>query len=137
MTDFVDWNVKNGQQGTSLLPVGFSEELIAVFKMKKNRKLPPNLTKNPKFSSFQSFYAIFVKFSIDFVDWNDGMLKTVIKVRICCPVVSYEEITVVFKLKKSQIGTEIDKKPKILQFLKFLYAIFVKFNICIPKFMSN
>ena len=63
------------------------------------------------------------------MDWNDGMLKTVIKVRICCPVVSYEEITVVFKLKKSQIGTEIDKKPKILQFLKFLYAIFVQFSI--------
>ena len=28
------------------------------------------MTKNPKFSKFQSFYAIFVKFSTDFVDWN-------------------------------------------------------------------
>ena len=28
------------------------------------------MTKNPKFSNFQSFYAIFVKFSTDFVDWN-------------------------------------------------------------------
>ena len=30
------------------------------------------MTKNPKFSKFQSFYAIFVKFSTDFVDWNVG-----------------------------------------------------------------
>ena len=28
------------------------------------------MTKNPKFSNFQSFYAIFVKFSTDFVNWN-------------------------------------------------------------------
>ena len=28
------------------------------------------MTKNPKFSKFQNFYAIFVKFSTDFVDWN-------------------------------------------------------------------
>ena len=28
------------------------------------------MTKNPKFSNFQSFYAIFVKFATDFVDWN-------------------------------------------------------------------
>ena len=28
------------------------------------------MTKNPKFSKFQSFHAIFVKFSRDFVDWN-------------------------------------------------------------------
>ena len=28
------------------------------------------MTKNPKLSKFQSFYAIFVKFSTDFVDWK-------------------------------------------------------------------
>ena len=35
-----------------------------------------------------------------------GMLKIDIKVKICCAVVFYEEMI-------SQIGTEIDKKPKI------------------------
>ena len=46
-----------------------------------------------------------------------GMLKTVIKVRMCCPIVFYEEIITDFKFKKFQIGTEIDKifkLPKIL-----------------------
>ena len=52
-----------------------------------------------------------------------GMFKTVIKVRSWCPVVFYEEIIAVFELKKSQIGTEIDKKPKNFQFSKFLCNI--------------
>ena len=54
-----------------------------------------------------------------------GMLKTVIKVRISCPVVFLKRIGV-FKLKKiSQIGTEIYKKH-ISNFQSF-YADFVKF----------
>ena len=54
------------------------------------------------------------------------MLKTVIEVRVCCAVVFYEKLIVVFKLKFSQIGTEIDKNPKILSF-QFFCAAFVKF----------
>ena len=49
-----------------------------------------------------------------------GMLKTVIKVRICCAVVFCEEIIAVFKLKFSQIGTKIDKKPETFNLSKFL-----------------
>ena len=50
-----------------------------------------------------------------------GMLKTVIKVKLCCAVVFYEEIIAVFMLKSSQIGTEIDKKPKFFKvFMQFL-----------------
>ena len=30
----------------------------------------PQKDKNSKFPDFQRFYAIFVQFSIDFVDWN-------------------------------------------------------------------
>ena len=48
------------------------------------------------------------------------MLTMVIKVRICCPIVFYEGIIAVFKLKKSQIGTELDKKHKIFKLSKFL-----------------
>ena len=43
----------------------------------------------------------------------------VTNVRLCCPVGCSEELTAVLKLKNSQIGTEIDKKPKIFQFSKF------------------
>ena len=48
------------------------------------------------------------------------MLKTVIKVRIGCAVVFYEEKFAVFMLEISQIGTELDKKPKISELLMFL-----------------
>ena len=33
-------------------------------------KLQPKMTKNPKLSNFQSFYAIIVEISSDFVGWN-------------------------------------------------------------------
>ena len=57
-----------------------------------------------------------------------GMLKTVIKVRICCAVVFYEEKIAIFKLKNFQIGTEIDKKTQSFKTFKVFYAIFVKFD---------
>ena len=49
--------------------VGFSEEIIAVFEMKKS-PLEPKMTKIPKFSNFQRFHAFFTSFLTDFVDWN-------------------------------------------------------------------
>ena len=45
-------------------PVVFYEEMIAVFMLKSISKWPRNRQKKPKFSRFQSFYAIFVNFSI-------------------------------------------------------------------------
>ena len=51
-------------------PVGFSEDIIAVFFMKKNHELTPKLTKIPKLSIFQNVYEFFFKFSTDVVDWN-------------------------------------------------------------------
>ena len=51
-------------------PVGFSEEVIAVFNWKKSRIDTEN-DKNPKIFQFsQSVYAFFPKFLTDFVDWN-------------------------------------------------------------------
>ena len=55
------------------------------------------------------------------------MLKMVIKVRICCRVVFFEEIIAVFKLKTSQIGTEIYKKNTKTSNFQCFYAVFVKF----------
>ena len=57
--DFVDKNVDNAQHGTSSLSSRLSEEIIAVFQMKKID------TEN-----FQSFNATFVKLLPDFVDWS-------------------------------------------------------------------
>ena len=44
-------------------------EIIAVFMLKKSQ-IGTEIDKNPKFSNVQSFYAVFVKFMTDFVDWN-------------------------------------------------------------------
>ena len=48
------------------------------------------------------------------------MLKTVVRVRICCAVMFHEELIAVFKLKKTRIGTEFYKKPIIFQFSEIL-----------------
>ena len=97
--------------------VGFPEELIAVFKLKKS-KLAPNLRKNPQnFPIFKNFMQLLSKIRQTL---RIGMLKTVVKVRICRAVVFYEKIITVFMLKNFQIGTEIDKKPKIFKLSMFL-----------------
>ena len=44
-------------------PVAIYEEINAVFRGKN-----PKMTKHQNFPDLQRFYAIFVKFSIDFVD---------------------------------------------------------------------
>ena len=38
--------------------------------MLKKSQIGTEIDKNPKFSNVQSFYAVFVKFMTDFVDWN-------------------------------------------------------------------
>ena len=75
------------------------------------------MTKDRKFSNIQSFNAIFVKFSTDFVDWNieksqqeTSSLSSSLFRRDNCG----------FKVKSFQIGNETDKKPKIFKLSKFL-----------------
>ena len=105
--------LKTVDKGQVCCQVGFSEELIAVFKLKKKLKLAPYLTENnPKFPIFQNFHTI-VEIPTDFAI---GKLKTVIQVRYCCAVVFNEEMIAVFMLKMSHIGSEIDKKPKFFEF---------------------
>ena len=82
------------------------------------------MTKIPRFLNFFRFYAIFVKFSADFVDWNveksqegTSLLSSSLLGRGNCG----------FRDKKiSQIGTEIHKKPKNFK-LSMFYAVFVIF----------
>ena len=57
------------------------------------------MTKIPKFSNFQSFYAFFVRFSTDFVDSNVLMVQ---QGNFGCPVVFCEEFIAVFQVKMSQ-----------------------------------
>ena len=70
MTDLVDWNDENAQHGKILLSSRLFRRDNCCFLNEKNLKLKPKMTKNPKFSDFQSFYAIVVEIATDFVDWN-------------------------------------------------------------------
>ena len=74
------------------------------------------MTTVPKFSTFQNFYEIFVKFLTDFVDWNvkdqqgKGLLSSGLFRKVYC----------VFQTKMSQIDNENDKNTKTFQFSKIL-----------------
>ena len=57
-----------------------------------------------------------------------GKVQRVNKEQICCPVGFSEELIAVFKLKKTQIITEFDKKPKFFQFLKSFMQMLSKFR---------
>ena len=70
LTDFVDWIVEKSEQGTSSLSSSVLWRDNCGFQVEKYLKVAPKKTKNTKFSNFQSFYAVVVKFMTDFVDWN-------------------------------------------------------------------
>ena len=60
------------------------------------------------------------------------MFKTLNMAGIRCPVGFSEELSAVFKVKKSQVGTEMDKKPKRFKLSKFLGSfcqIFDQFGV--------
>ena len=73
------------------------------------------MTKIQNFSSFQSFYAIFVNFSKDIVI---GMLERVNKEQVGCPEAFSEELTAVFKLKT--ISNWHRNRQKTIKISKFL-----------------
>ena len=79
--------------------------------------MTPKITKNPKVSKFQRFYAFLLTFRQ--ISWIPMFLR-VNKEKIGSPVVFYEEINAMFKKKMSETDTEDDKNPKIFQFSKFL-----------------
>ena len=56
------------------------------------------------------------------------MMKTFIKVAVCYPVVLKDEIVSVFRLKMSQLDTEIDKNLKFYNFQSFMQFFFKIFN---------
>ena len=79
----VDWNVKKGQQGKSLLPSSLFRKVYCSFLNENGLKLVPKMTELPKFSYFQSFYAFFPKFRQS--SWM-GMSKRVNKESMYSPV---------------------------------------------------
>ena len=95
-------------------PIGFSEEMIAVFHLNKSQ-INTEHDKNNRIIHFSKISCI--------KDWN---VERVNKERMCCPVGFYEEFIAVLLVKVSQIDTENDKSPKIFQFSKCL-CIFSKF----------
>ena len=109
--------LKTVVRGRICCAIIFYEELIAVFKLKKKLELEPNLTKTNNFPVFKNFMQLLSKFR---QTSRIEMLKTVVRVRICCAVRFHEESIAVFKLKKTRIGTEFYKKPIIFQFSKSL-----------------
>ena len=58
--------LKTFNKAQTRCPIVFYEEINAVF---FKRKILLKMTKITNFPDFQSFYATFVKFSTDFVDW--------------------------------------------------------------------
>ena len=51
-------------------PILFYEETIAVFKLNEISQIGTETDKKLRISTFQRFYAVFVKFMTVFVDWN-------------------------------------------------------------------
>ena len=98
MTDFVDWKVKKGQQGTRLLSSRLFGRVNCGFQVEKKLKLAPNLTKKPQnFPIFKNFMQLSKFRQTSRIE----MLKTVNKEQVCCPVGFSEELISVFKLKKN------------------------------------
>ena len=92
------------------------------------------MTKNTKFSNFQSFYEFFVIVSTDVVDWI--VLKGQ-QENVGCPLVFYEGIIAIFGMKMSQIVTENNENLKIFVFFPHALSIGTlkrvnKKRICCP-----
>ena len=120
MTDFVDWKVKKGQQGTRLLSSRLFRRVNWGFQVEKKLKLAPNLTKKTQnFPIFKNFMQLSKFRQTSRIE----MLKTVNKEQVCCPVGFSEELISVFKLKKKlKLAPNLTKNPKFSNFQKF-YAI--------------
>ena len=106
-------------------PVGFSKEIISVFQIKES-KLTPKMTKIPRLSIFQSFYAFSVNLlRLHGLECFEGSTRR----RFGCPVVVFEEFCAFFKMENisENDNTENDKNPKIFHFSKIL-SIFSKFS---------
>ena len=88
----MDWNIEKGQQGKNVLFRRFLWNSFLLFFLWQCLKLTPKMTKNPKISNFQRFYAFFDKISTVFVDSKvlRGQKET-----FRCPVGSFEEIIAV------------------------------------------
>ena len=131
-TEFVDWNVENAQRdrnGRNSLSSMLFRRDNGCFLNEKYIKFKPKMTKNPKFSKFQSFYAIFVKFSTEFVDWNVENAQRDRNGRNSLSSMLFRRDNGCFLNEKYiKFKPKMTKNPKFSKFQSF-YAIFVKFSI--------
>ena len=63
------------------------------------------MTKITNFPDFQSFYATFVKFSTDFVDWY---VEKGIQGKLCCTIGFSEELIAVFSRRVFLLAKNAD-----------------------------
>ena len=84
------------------------------------------MTKSQKFPIFKRFKH-FSKLLTNIVKWNIENLKMGPKGKNVLSSSFSEEFIAIFQVKMSQIDTENDKKPKVLQFLS-IYAFLLKFK---------
>ena len=102
-------------------PVGFFEEIIAVFKIKKISNSHRKRQKLPNFSIFQSFYKFFVKFLTQSVNWKilkGQQGKSWLSSKLV------EKIIAFFKMKMSQIDTKNNKFSTIFKDFRHFFQVF-------------
>ena len=92
LTDFVDWNIGKGKKGNNLLSKRLFRRVICRSLNGRSQYGTENHKKTQNISMFKVFMMFRSK--VRQTPWV-GLLKTFIKVRICCPVVFYEEIIAV------------------------------------------
>ena len=97
MTDFVDRKGTRGQQGTSLFSSRLFRRVNCGFQVEGDPNWHRIGQKTQKFPIFKNFMRLLSKYR---ETSRIGMLRTVIKVSICCAVVFNEKIVAVFMLKK-------------------------------------
>ena len=89
------------------LPVGFSEEIIAVFQMKKSQIDTEN-DKNPKIFHFSKFLRIFRRI-LDRLRGLECFKGSTRKERVGFPVVVSEEFSAFLKLKCPKLTPKMTK----------------------------
>ena len=83
MTDVVDWKGKKGQRGTSSLSSRLLRRVNCGFQVEKDSNWNRIRQKTNNFPIFKSFMQLLSKFR---QTSRIEMLKTVVRVRICCAV---------------------------------------------------
>ena len=119
--DFVNWKILKGQQGkywlSSKLLWGDNCNVL-------NENVSNWHRKCQNFQIFEDFMHFLLSFCQN--SWT-GIISSVNKEKVGCPVVVCEKILAMFWMKMSQMSPKMTKLPKFSNFQRF-YTIFSKFS---------